>query len=377
MSLKASDVWARLNPGNILDPDTVAGDVTKTDGWACGQADPRYMNWVLNRLCQSAVKVVQEWNPNVAAYGGYVHPAWVTGSTGSIYRSVGPLSNLNSDPVTDGGVNWADLFGILIPYPPLYLEGFYWTNNGALPNTDIDIGPGSAQVGAATADQSGTISKKLNLAWSLGGAGGLRGTGVAYAANTDYPLHVIVKADGTVDFGVDLAANLPNAPTLVGVGGAADGAGFVFSRHIGWVQTDGANNIVQIVRDGDLVRYLGVDVVDALNPADNTAVTSRVPPNTIAILMLSAENTAASATGLQCAIKTGPVGVALGVPSNVDHDFFFRGFNSTGNFTGASSTQILRPVNANKQYLQRFANTGAASNIRHFSKGYIFNRVRA
>lgn len=133
------------------------------------------------------------------------------------------------------------LTGIASGLPPGHLTGLTLANNAADPANDLDIAAGSARDAANSADLAlaSEITKRLDAAWSAGDDAGGLDTGTV-AADTWYAVHLIGKADGTVDALFSTSATAPTMP-----------AGYTLSRRIGWRLTDGAAEFLPCVQDGN------------------------------------------------------------------------------------------------------------------------------
>ncbi len=137
---------------------------------------------------------------------------------------------------------------LLTAYPPGHREGLKLSNNGAAPNTTIDIAAGSARTAANNYNMilAAAMSKVLQASgsWAAGdGANGLF-SGAA-AANSSYHAFVIRKDDGSIDAGFDtspIAANRPvNYPNY---------------RRIGAIVTDASANIMAFEQHGKRFEFV-------------------------------------------------------------------------------------------------------------------------
>lgn len=115
-----------------------------------------------------------------------------------------------------------------------YLNGMEISNNTSDQNNDVDIAPGQAanSTNVILIDISSTITKRLDAAFAEGSGNGGLDTG-SKAANTDYFLYAIAKADGTSDGLFSTSSSSPTLPT-----------DFTVFRLLGSVRTDGSSNIV-------------------------------------------------------------------------------------------------------------------------------------
>jgi len=140
-------------------------------------------------------------------------------------------ASLDLSPLT-GPVTAGDINGLLI------------SNNAGTPDSEIDIGAGSARdstdmytmVGAA-------MTKDFLLDWALGDgnggvASGLSGTGLQ--ADEEYRLFQIGHTDGSVDYGLDTASDAS--------GLLADTSGYTLYRQFGWVLTDASADIRHFIQ---------------------------------------------------------------------------------------------------------------------------------
>lgn len=118
--------------------------------------------------------------------------------------------------------------------PPNHIDGLLITE-GAAPTVDIQVSSGSARSDDDSADivLANDLTKKLNSAFAEGNNQGCLDTGTV-AADTDYDIYVISKADGTADV---LATTKGSGPALP--------SGFTNKRFIGRRATDGSSNIIE------------------------------------------------------------------------------------------------------------------------------------
>ncbi|MCZ4324578.1 phage tail protein [Pseudomonas anguilliseptica] len=126
--------------------------------------------------------------------------------------------------------------------PQGFMKGLVLSNNGALPNTDIDIALGAAR----SADDSSslrlqaTLTKRLQSAggWAAGSSANGLFSG-ARAADTWYHLFLIRNpATNAIDAGFDTSPDAVNRPTA-----------WTQYRRLGSVRTDSSGNIIPFVME--------------------------------------------------------------------------------------------------------------------------------
>lgn len=122
----------------------------------------------------------------------------------------------------------------LLPFG--YFYGFLLSNNGASPNTSVDVGMGQAKDSTNTNSMflSSTLVGILQTSgsWTAGNNQNKLDTG-ARTSNTTYHVFVIRKtSDGSTDILFSLSATAPTMP-----------AGYSGFRRIGRIVTDASNNI--------------------------------------------------------------------------------------------------------------------------------------
>lgn len=167
--------------------------------------------------------------------------------------------------------------------PPGYLYGL-GISNGTDADHDIDIAVGGCRNSDNTKSIELTtgITKQIDAVWAEGtNAGGFPsagGSGLTLANNTCYGVFLIRKADGTVNAGFDSNAD---ASVLLNADNAG-GSNYVYYRRIGWVRTDGAQNIIEFRQYGDeFVWSAPFEAAAYTDSATSTNVVVGAPPDTI------------------------------------------------------------------------------------------------
>lgn len=133
------------------------------------------------------------------------------------------------------------------------------------------------------------LCKQIDAAWAAGDDAGGLADGLSLAASTMYYLHLIGKDDGTVDAVFDTSATAANRDSDYGWYGCLHGNFVVF--------TDSSSNIRKFHVACKQVRYLSaiVDVNDSTITADTyETATITAPPNSIALLLVTGQASAAS-----------------------------------------------------------------------------------
>jgi hypothetical protein len=154
----------------------------------------------------------------------YVAGSWRTlpASVVSANRIVAVTYNLAADTY-----RMATLPAIV--FPPGYIQGLTYANNGSDPTNDIDIAAGSAidATGAYPMTLASSITKRLDAAWAVGTNQG--GIDTGSASNTDYYIWLIARPDtGVVDVLFSTSSTSPTMPT-----------DYSYKRLIGWFKRSG------------------------------------------------------------------------------------------------------------------------------------------
>ncbi len=158
-----------------------------------------------------------------------------------------------------------------------YDENYFILSNNATDSLkDIDIGAGSKRDGTGTRmiTLASGLTKQLDATWAVGtNAGGLQ-SGVTLTADTWYHGFAILRSDtGVVDA---IFSNSIFAPTLP--------TNYDFSRYIGSVLMDGANNVKAFFQYGPVfwwdISNADLATASMTNP---TTVTLSVPPKELLV----------------------------------------------------------------------------------------------
>jgi len=128
--------------------------------------------------------------------------------------------------------------------PRSYLAGLTLANDGASPNTVLDIAAGVAMSDDNTASMSLAAFAKTTGAWAAGSGNGGLDTGTI-AINTWYHVFVIKRVDtGAVDVLLSTSVSAPAMP-----------ANYTVKRRIGSINTDGSGHITAFTQHGDEFRW--------------------------------------------------------------------------------------------------------------------------
>ena len=114
-------------------------------------------------------------------------------------------------------------------YPPMFIQGLTYSNNGSDATNDLDIAAGAARDATDTINMrlASALTKQSDAAWAVGtNAGGLD-TGAV--GDNDYYIWFIKRSDtGVVDALYSLSASAPTMP-----------ANYDYKRLIGWFKRSG------------------------------------------------------------------------------------------------------------------------------------------
>lgn len=149
-----------------------------------------------------------------------------------------------------------------------YISGFTLSNDGASPNTILDVASGFAADSSNAVMISGTAFKKTTGgAWVAGSNNAGMGAGLTVAANTWYHVFAIIN-NGSYDVYFDTSITAANKPTNT-----------TAVRYIGSFKTDASSNILAFIQQGQYF-YWAAQVQDLTNGAATTAtlVALSVPP---------------------------------------------------------------------------------------------------
>lgn len=227
-----------------------------------------------------------------------------------------------------------------------FVQGLTLSNNAADAVNDIDASPGAAQAGSVYVASSGTMTKRLDAAWSPGNNGGGLDTGTK-ANSATYHTHSLRKiSDGSFDWLYSLS---PTAPTVP--------AGYVAVQRLIPVMTDAGGAIIPFKQSGNTVIYK-----TALNDytGGNRAaalLTLRVPSGirTRAIFGLYLSLRVGSDSGLTALVFDGeditlPTGQTRFITSGVGGDMrMMEGFTNTSRQIGLSIVQAFGVQSGNHE----------------------------
>jgi hypothetical protein len=175
------------------------------------------------------------------------------------------------------------------------------------PNADArwwDINSGVARDASNTRNiLFGAKTKRSNEAFALGTNAGGYGDSVAIAPNQFYRVFALLHTDGIQnDCGID---QHPTAVNLLALAQAID-AGWTRFRQIGWVLTDGSNNLVPWMQDPRFPDefYWHTAKIPVVTGAAFSTTLAQIPsygapPETIAKLNVRIDLTGATGAGIQ------------------------------------------------------------------------------
>ncbi|OWV78124.1 hypothetical protein ATY78_13090 [Rhizobium sp. R635] len=187
---------------------------------------------------------------------------------------------------------------------PDFVRGLVPSPNAGVPLTNLDIGAGDARFGGRYISFAGTLTKRLNAAWSEGSGNGFLDTG-AVAASKTYHVYVLRKlADISVgDFIASLSNNSAGVTVPVGWEILPNG-------RIGSVLTNASSQIVGFRQYGSRVK-LNTNIQELVSSAAFDFPTYNpvgLPEgiSTDARLFLQAQADANSAVNLRCDTEETP-----------------------------------------------------------------------
>lgn len=220
---------------------------------------------------------------SVSSAVNYVEITNAATGDGPILEAAGSDTNIDLNLVAKGSgsvvANGIAINGAMLRN---YIDGLGMTNNASDPNHDIDFAAGAAanSSNVTTIVNTGTITKRIDAAWSAGtGNGGLPNT-VSYASNTVYHCFIIKDAGGTVDFGFDTSLTASNLITA---------SSYLYYRRIGSVLTDGSSNIRQFIQYGDEFLW-AVPITDfSTTLSTNNTFTLTLPINVRVLAKIAAK----------------------------------------------------------------------------------------
>lgn len=162
-----------------------------------------------------------------------------------------------------------------------YIDGLL-LSNGADADHDIDISVGECRDFGNTQDCFSIVgfTKQIDANWTAGDNVGGFPSALTLTNDTGYFVFLIIKPDGTVDFGFDSDDTASNLLT--------DAVGYTKYRMLGWIYNETAT-ILPFEQDGDDVLLLSKVVVQDANmtTGSRTALDTVSPPNVKANLTLS------------------------------------------------------------------------------------------
>jgi len=199
-----------------------------------------------------------------------------------------------------------------------FVEGLTMSNNTIDANYDIDasIGSCSDSTNSIVMISNSVFTKQLDAVWAQGTNAGGRASAVSLTSDTYYHFFIIMKLDGTVDFGFDTSVTAANL--------LADASGFVYYRRLNSVRTDGSSHILPFYAQNDYIFYNttpGILITNTIPGASLTDLNINTPSGIIVLAKLRAifYSTAGMTTGsmIEYYQKTGG---CLTASSWVDYD---------------------------------------------------------
>ena len=245
--------------------------------------------------------------------------------------------------------------------PMNYLTGL-GLSNAADTDHDITIAVGTARDSANAYDLplASPLTKQIDAAWAAGTNAGGMFTG-AVGVTTWYHVFLIRKdADGTIDAGFDTSVTAANKP-----------AGYSNYRRIGSVKTDGSSNIVQFYQYGDSFQWKAVfSDCDQNNPGVAAVlVTLSVPLGVVTKAMMNFRVNNQAAAVDDCYVSDPNVNDEAPNLNYLDTILVY-----VVGQPGASYVEM--GTNTSSQIRYRLRGSGAGTNVKIGTKGYIDRRGR-
>lgn len=255
-----------------------------------------------------------------------------------------------------------------IALPKNYLSGFHTSRDAGDPAHDLLIKIGECRDADDTIDirLTSDIIKQTDADWAEGsGAGGFP-SGLTIAANTWYRVFSITKEDGTVDAGVDSAADASNL--------LADATDYVSARRVSWMKTDGASEIKHYIQLEDNPDYFYWDApiedVSDTDPGTSALLkTLTVPPDQNVIALIIAQLIASISTNFEVFMHITPPFVSAGGFASLI-SYYFTTLSSE--IMGAGEFEVATNTNSQIQY--KLGASRADTTVQIFTRGWIDNR---
>jgi hypothetical protein len=227
------------------------------------------------------------------------------------------------------------------PFPDNYLSGLTMSNNGGVPNSQIDIVAGVAAdaLNVEVIRLTSAISKSTASGWAVGTGNGGMDTGTV-AASTWYHLWLIRRPDtGVVDALFSTSATSPTMPTS-----------YTQKRRLGSVLTDGASHLIAFSQLGDEFLW-STPVADksAFNVTSTSQlITLTVPTNVKVRAKFRVLYANSAAAGLALIQSPDESTQAANTPTgNINLDAPSAGVGTAGNFEIRTNTSAqIRAVSA-------------------------------
>jgi len=290
-----------------------------------------------------------------AASGGFTinNPVQVTvDANGTDYFDV--TANSSGGTSAPGYTHWFGAIpvaaapqAVIVQMSPNSLTGWRLANDTTTPATVLQFNADSVASYAASRlndvviTSQAMFTKSLASAWAIGSGNGGLGTGVTRAASTWYFPFAIING-GAVDAYFDTSVSAANRP-----------AGTTAWRRLGAILTDGSQNIVTFVQNGDTIRVNEALVNSGSSNRALTLQTMAIPPGVIsqpiltgfiqsvnsnadAIVLAPGTNSAVTSTLAQInnqnasGVQVGN-GQAIGPPSNTSQQIYL-GVNWGGTY---------------------------------------------
>jgi hypothetical protein len=242
-----------------------------------------------------------------------------------------------------------------------FIDGLVTSNNGATPNTKIDVAAGVCRDDTNALNIVFAAAKTIDCGTT--GANALD-TG-ALVNNTWYHIFAIVKADGTA---AALASTSVSAPTMP--------SGYTLKRRIGSFKTDGSAHIVAYLHDGE--RFLWgtpVQDVNVTNPGASAVTRTLTVPAGVRVRALLSVHAEGFNAG-------GPGGVYisdLSLPDNAAGSVVFSiyaylGGNTTQDFNLGAPVECM--TNTSAQVRSRLEVSAGSTQLKITTNGWIDARGR-
>ena len=178
-------------------------------------------------------------------------------------------------------------------FPRGFINGLHIAHDGVDTDHDIVIGIGACRDKDNTGNLELTalLTKQIDAAWAAGDDAGGLASALTLTAGTWYHVFVVDDGAGGTDAGFDTSDTAANL--------LSDSGGTMY-RHVGWVLTDGSENIYDFNRNGDHYMWRNAALTADSWSASTTAanVTVNVPPNHLGLFNIHWATIGGSATSV-------------------------------------------------------------------------------